>query len=222
MRLMLDTGNLDSIKNYLQYFNVAGVTTNPSILKKKSKQELTETLTKIQNILPRETTLHVQVVAIDSEGICQDAYKIRETFGDDVCIKIPVTKDGLKAIKKLKEDNYRVTATAVYSSVQALLAINLGVDFIALYINRMQNINIDGIKVTESIHQYIKTNKLETQILGASFKNIEQVTQTVLAGADYVTVGEDVLDQMLDQYIANKASQEFLSDWKKQFETENF
>lgn len=222
MNLMLDTANLDKIKEYLNYFNIDGVTTNPSILKNTPKEELNSTLLGIKAILPKEATLHVQVVALDAEGMYQDAQAIHDLLGKEVSIKVPVTKEGLRVIKRLKEEGFCVTATAIYSQVQALLAINLGADYIAPYINRMQNLNIDAIESIRLIHQYIKDNNAKTRILGASFKNIEQVTQTLYAGADFVTVGEEVLDTFLKQTLAKEAAEDFLEDWQDQFKRDTF
>lgn len=222
MNLMLDTANLDKIKEYLNYFNIDGVTTNPSILKNTPKEELDNTLLEIQNVLPKEATLHVQVVALDANGMYRDALAIRDLLGEKVSVKVPVTKEGLRTIKRLKEEGFCVTATAIYSQVQALLAINLGADYIAPYINRMQNLNIDAIESVRLIHQYIKNHNAKTKILGASFKNIEQVTEILYAGADFVTVGEGVLDTFLEQTLADGAATDFLEDWQHQFERKMF
>lgn len=198
------------------------MTTNPSILKNTPKEELDKTLLEIQAVLPKKATLHVQVVALDANRMYRDALAIRDLLGDNVSVKVPVTKEGLSVTKQLKEDGFCVTATAIYSQIQALLAINLEVDYIAPYINRMQNLNIDAIESLRLIHQYIKDNNAKTKILGASFKNIEQVTQTLYAGADFITVGEEVLDAFLKQTLADGAAKNFLTDWQHQFERDVF
>lgn len=213
MKLILDTANINKINEYLTYLPVDGVTTNPSIIKKENEKDIVNHLKKIQDLIGNERTLHVQVVSDNYEGMLSDAEKIINEIGGNVFIKVPVNKDGLKVIKQLKKDNVKVTATAIYSEIQALLAMELGADFLAPYINRMQNLNTDPYELVRNVANHIERNNYDTKILGASYKNIDQVLKTLNAGASHVTVGVDVLDVLVSNANIEKATEDFASDW---------
>ena len=213
MKLLIDTANLEKIEEYLTYLPVEGVTTNPSILKKEGKIEFVSHIKDIRNLIGEDKSLHVQVVSKDYEGIIRDAHNILEIVGSDTYIKIPVSKDGLRAIKELKKEDIRITATAIYSKIQALLAMELEADYLALYINRMSNLNTDPYEVVETVANQLKSTGSNSKILGASYKNVDQVIQTVENGGTHVTVGSDVLDHFVVDPNIEKAVSEFSDDW---------
>lgn len=218
MKLMLDTANLEKIENYLKYLPVEGVTTNPSILKKEGKIDLIRHMKEIRNLIGSDKSLHVQVVSKDFEGIIRDTNQILDTVGPETLIKIPASKEGLRAIKELKKNKVHITATAIYSKIQALLAMELEADYLALYVNRMSNLNTDPYDVMETVSSQLRNVNSKSKILGASYKNIDQVIKTIETGVSHVTVGSDVLDQFLLDPNIEKAVNDFADDWYSVYE----
>lgn len=222
MRLILDTANIDEIKEYLTYLPVHGVTTNPSILAKEKDKDIIKKLNSIRELIGKERSLHVQVIAEDYEGILEDAYRILDLVDEDVFIKIPVNKEGLKAIKALKEKKVNITATAIYSKIQAFLAMNLEADYLAPYVNRMMNLDSDPYELFNSLSTEIEKINSPTKLLGASFKNIDQVIKATEAGSHFVTVGSDTIDTFVQNSNVEKAVRDFADDWNSVFQQTKF
>lgn len=213
MKLILDTANIKKIKEYLTYLPVDGVTTNPSILKKEGNIDFVEHMKEIRSLIGPDKSLHIQTIASDYEGMVKDARRIVELIDKDVYIKIPVSKAGLAAIKTLKSEGFNITATAIYSEIQALLATELGADYLAPYVNRMSNLNTDPYEVINNVAYNIANTNSDTRILAASFKNVDQVLKAVQAGSTHVTVGADVVDLFLANANIDKAVTDFGNDW---------
>lgn len=214
MKLILDTANIKKIEDYLTYLPVEGVTTNPSILKQEGKIDVVQHMKEIRHLIGADKSLHVQVVQDSYEGIIEDTHKILDSIDSDVFIKIPVSKAGLKAIKRLKEEGVNITATAIYSTIQALLAMELGSDYLAPYVNRMQNLNTCPYNVIQTVSNQIAETGSKSRIVAASFKNIDQVVKATEYGASHVTVGVDVLDTFLANANIQKAVDDFANDWQ--------
>lgn len=213
MKLIVDTANIEKIKEYLTYLPVDGVTTNPSILKKEENIDFVEHMKEIRSLIGPGKALHIQTIASDYEGMIKDARRIVELIDKNVYIKIPVSKAGLAAIKTLKSEGFNITATAIYSEIQALLATELGADYLAPYVNRMSNLNTDPYEVINNVAYNIANTNSETRILAASFKNVDQVLKAVQAGSTHVTVGADVVDLFLANANIDKAVTDFGNDW---------
>lgn len=213
MKLIVDTANIEKIKEYLTYLPVDGVTTNPSILKKEGNIDFVEHMKEIRSLIGPDKSLHIQTIASDYEGMVKDARRIVELIDKDVYIKIPVSKAGLAAIKTLKSEGFNITATAIYSEIQALLATELGADYLAPYVNRMSNLNTDPYEVINNVAYNIANTNSDTRILAASFKNVDQVLKAVQAGSTHVTVGADVVDLFLANANIDKAVTDFGNDW---------
>ncbi|AXY24968.1 fructose-bisphosphate aldolase [Suicoccus acidiformans] len=213
MKLIIDSANVDKIKEYLEYLPIDGVTTNPSILKAEGKIEFINHMKEIRHIIGIDKSLHVQTISDTAEGMVRDAHDILESIDDQVYVKIPTSKEGLKAIKQLKAESVNITATAIYSTMQGLLATEMGADYLAPYINRMQNLDTDPFLVVNQLARNIEQTNSSTRILGASYKNVSQVIDSLMAGATHVTVGSDVLDKFLDNANIAKAVADFGQDW---------
>ncbi|KXT77473.1 fructose-6-phosphate aldolase [Streptococcus sp. DD13] len=214
MGYMLDTANLEKIKICQAIFPLVGVTTNPSIFKMEGKLDVFEHLRAIRQVIGKTQSLHVQVVSTEASKMVEEAENILSQVDEEVYIKVPVTIEGLKAIKLLKEKGVHVTATAIYSEAQAYLAIDAGVEYIAPYFNRMESLNIDVPLLLTHIAAYIEKTGALTRILGASFKNIHQVNQTLsLVGHD-VTVDPTLLLDVLSTASIKKAVSDFQVDWE--------
>lgn len=214
MKYLLDTANLDAIRYYTDIFPISGVTSNPSIVKKEGKIDFFAHMNEIRSIIGTDKTLHIQVTAPDTDGILRDADTILRKVDDQVCIKIPVTLEGIKAIRILANQGVSVTATAIYSKQQGFLAMEAGAGYIAPYFNRMENMGINPDDVIASFAEMITLYEYKTHILGASFKNAGQVDRAFLAGAQEATMDPSILSAALKQAHILNAVDNFDTDWK--------
>lgn len=214
MEFLLDTLNLEAIKKWHHILPLAGVTSNPSIAKKEGEIDFFQRINEVRKIIGLDASLHVQVVAKDYQGILADAKKIRQKTDDQIYIKVPVTPDGLAAIKSLKAKGYNVTATAIYTTMQGLLAISAGADYLAPYFNRMENLDINAEQVVMELTQAIERTDSSSKILAASFKNASQVTRALACGAQAVTAGPDVFEAAFAMPSIAKAVDDFAADWQ--------
>lgn len=217
MKYLIDTANLEMIEKCNDLLPIAGVTSNPSIIKKEGKIDFFAHLKKIRQIIGSEKTLHVQILAEDSSNILKEAHTVLENIDKNVFIKVPTTPQGLKAMKLLKKENVGVTATAIYTKTQGLMAMEAGADYIAPYFNRMENLDIDAADTIATFADMIAAYGYQTKILAASFKNIAQVNTALKCGAQTVTVAPDVLLAAFAVPSIKKAVNDFAADWKQIF-----
>ncbi|MGT2934579.1 fructose-6-phosphate aldolase [Streptococcus castoreus] len=214
MEYMLDTLDLEAIKKWHRILPLAGVTSNPTIAKKEGAIDFFERIREVRTIIGDKASIHVQVIAQDYEGILKDAADISKQCGDSVYVKVPVTTEGLAAIKTLKADGYLITATAIYTVFQGLLAIEVGADYLAPYYNRMENLNIDPEAVIEQLAKAIVRQDSSSKILAASFKNVAQVTRSFALGAQAITAGPDIFEAGFAMPSIQKAVDDFGKDWE--------
>ena len=213
MLYLIDTANLDAIRTCCEYYPVAGVTTNPTIISRENSDFKT-LVTSIRSIIGDERMLHVQTTATEAEDIVKEAEMLRSLVGGKFYIKIPITKEGLKAASVCKSHGIGVTMTAIFTQPQALVAARAGADFVAPYINRLDNIVSDGVHVVEEIVDIYRAYSLPTQVLAASFKNAEQVHKVSLTGAHAVTINPDLFDTLLYHPLTFYAIDDFAKDWE--------
>ena len=213
MEFMLDTLNINEIKKWARVLPLAGVTSNPTIAKKEGEIDFFKRIHEVREIIGEAPSIHVQVVAKDYDGILKDAAKIRQECGGNIFIKVPVTPEGLAAIKTLKSEGYKITATAIYTVFQGLLAIEAGADYLAPDYNRMENLNIDSAQVIAQLAEAIEKNHSSSKILAASFKNVGQVNRAFKEGAQAITAGADVFEAAFGMPSIGKAVDDFANDW---------
>lgn len=213
MLYLIDTANLDAIKKCCEYYPVAGVTTNPTIISKENT-DFKKLLYSIREIIGDDKMLHVQTTAILADEILKEAIALQNVVGNNFYLKIPITKEGLKATAMCKDKGFGVTMTAIFTQQQALLAANAGADFVAPYINRLDNIVSDGVHVVEEIVNMFKMYDIKTKILAASFKNVEQVHKVAMTGAGAVTVNPDIFDMLIYHPLTYYAIDDFSKDWE--------
>lgn len=219
MEFMLDTINLEAIRKYQKILPLAGVTSNPSIVKQAGKIDFFAQMKEIKKTIG-QASLHVQVVGQTTEEMLEDAQTIVQQLGQETFIKIPVNEAGLAAIKQLKQANYRITATAIYTEFQGYLAIAAGADYLAPYYNRMENLTIDSQKVIEHLAAEIKRTNAKSKILAASFKNVAQINQACQMGAQAATIAPELVAQGLAMPAIQKAVTDFQEDWVAVFGVE--
>lgn len=212
MKLIVDHADLDQIKEMFEYFPVSGVTTNPTIITRTGKDPY-EVLKSIREFIGADAELHAQVISSDAEGMMAEAKVMRETVGGNFYVKIPTTKEGLKAIKNLKKEGFKVTATAVYTSIQAYLAAEAGADYVAPYLNRIDNLGYDGIQTVCDIHDIFENNGYQTKVLAASFKNTQQVLELAKYGVGAATVAPDVIRNFVNNVAVDSAVDAFVKDF---------
>lgn len=211
--LMLDTANLEDIQEAFSDWPVVGVTSNPSILKKEGQIDIYERLAAIKSICGNKRSLHVQVVSDTRAGIVAEAHHILKRLGSDVYIKIPVSSEGLPAIKELAAEGVNITATAIYSALQGILAILAGAKYIAVYYNRMENNCTDPNAVIREIRNFIDKSGSDAMILAASFKNVSQVMEAYTNGAQSATVDPTVIRLGIGMASINDAVKVFAKDF---------
>lgn len=214
MIYMLDTANIEEIKKGMDLYPVIGVTTNPSIIAKE-KKEFFSILKSIREVIGEETMLHAQVLGITAEEMVEEARKLKETIGGNLYIKVPVTAQGIKAMKVLSKLGYNITATAILTPQQALMAATAGAEYLAPYINRADNICGDGALIVKEIVRLLEVSgNTKAKVLGASFKNVKQVHNTILAGAKSVTINAETMDRLLYHPLSDWSVDTFISDWE--------
>ena len=213
MEFIIDTVDLAEIKEAVEYLPIVGVTSNPSIVKKTSPANFFDHMREVRKIIGTERSLHVQVIAKDCEGIVREAHKILEEIDKEVFIKVPVSYEGVKAIKILKAEGVNVTATAVYDLMQAYMALAAGADYIAPYVNRIGNLDGDPDELIRQLSARIYEDDYNCKIVAASFKGVKQVKDAFNNGAQAITAPVDVLKQIFKNPNIEKAVNDFNADW---------
>ena len=213
MKYLLDTANLDEIRELSEYLPIAGVTSNPTIVKREGAVPFFAHMREIRTIIGSLRPLHIQVTARDYDGMMRDAAAVFRHVDEKVFIKVPVDFAGVKVIKALKRQGANVTATAVYGMDQAFIALEAGADCIAPYFNRMETLGVDAANVIGNIAGIINHYGYETEILAASFKQPAQIDRAILAGAHSITVSPSILREVFGKKIIKDAVQAFSDDW---------
>ena len=213
MEFIIDTINLKEIKEAVEYMPIVGVTSNPTIVKATSPENFFEHMREIRKIIGRERSLHIQVISKECDEIVKEAHRILEEVDKDVYIKVPVSYEGVKAIKALKAEGINVTATAVYDLMQAYMALAAGSDYIAPYVNRIGNLGGDPFDLISELQTRIITDNYNCKILAASFKGVQLVKDSFNSGAEAITAPVAVLKQIFLNPNIEKAVDDFNNDW---------
>lgn len=214
MEFLFDTADLDLICAYKDMFAYTGVTTNPALIRKAKIIDHTfEQFREIRQVIGFDRTLHMQVVDHQSDMMVREAMTMLEKVDDRICIKIPVTPEGMKAMRILKQQGVRITATAVVTQMQALLALALDVDYIAPYYDQMCDIGIDGAETIRMLTDMIAKEQRKTKILAANIKNMAQLRQVCLSGSQAVTLNPQLLEESLKMPQIEKAVKFFDDAW---------
>ncbi len=216
MLYILDTGNLEDIRHCNAFYPLAGVTTNPSIIARE-KTDFWKLVSGIREIIGEEKMLHVQTVQTTAEKMVEEAQLLKEKIGGMLYIKVPIGEEGLKATMELKKLGIGVTMTAIFTSAQALIAAKAGADFVAPYVNRLDNIIGDGSRVVAEIVHVLEAYQLDCKVLAASFKNAQQVHDCAMAGCQSVTVSADILKAIITHPMTDAAVAGFQRDWNETY-----
>ncbi|MPW25424.1 fructose-6-phosphate aldolase [Alkalibaculum sp. M08DMB] len=219
MKILLDTANINEIKRCIDYYEIDGVTTNPSIIAKEGKAFIPH-MKSIAKLIDDKRTLFVQVVATDYEGIIEDAKKILNEIDSNISVKIPVTKEGLKAMKSLSKNGFNIAATAIVTSQQGLMAAKCGAKYLIPYVNRVDNILGDGTNLVSEMMQMMINYNYNSEVIAASFKNIQQIHNCTLNGVHGVTISADLLDSLVHHSLTDTSVEQFTNDWMNAYDNQ--
>ncbi len=213
MLYIVDTANIEKIRHAIEYFPIAGVTTNPTIISKEHT-DFIKLIKEIESIIGNNRMFHIQLTGSTSDTMFREAQALRDIIGDNLYVKIPVSEEGLKATMALHREGFHITETAIFTQQQALMAAMAGADFVAPYVNRLDNIISDGVNVVGEIVELFRQYSLPTKVLAASFKTAEQVHKISMVGGHAVTVNPDILENLIYHPLTMYAIDDFTADWE--------
>ena len=213
-KILIDSADIKKAKEIEKYYTIAGITTNPTILS-KIEGPLEDKLKELKEFTYGKYEVHIQTTESEVEKIVEEAKKLRDYFGESFYIKIPVTKAGLEAIKLCSKENIRVTATAILTAMQALAAAKNGANYVAPYVNRMENVGQDAKEAILEISNLLID--YPTEILAASFKNVKQVQDILRCGAEAVTIAPEIIEASIWHPYTDKSVFDFEKDWGNRF-----
>ncbi|CAM5422006.1 Transaldolase [Mycolicibacterium aubagnense] len=211
MKFFVDTADVKEIQELNALGLLDGVTTNPSLIL-KSGGKIDEVTKQICDIV--EGPVSAEVTATDFDGMMKEA-KVLAKIADNVCIKVPLTLDGLKACRAIRAEGRMVNVTLCFSANQALLAAKAGASFISPFIGRLDDMGFDGMEVIAEIRQVYDNYGFDTEILAASIRTPDHVKRAALIGADVATIPPATLKALVKHPLTDKGLEQFLADWAK-------
>jgi transaldolase len=211
MKFFIDTANIEEIKRINEYGFVDGVTTNPSLIAKEGR-DFKEAIEEICSFI--DGPVSAEVGASDFEGMVEQGEKLAK-IAPNVCIKLPLTMEGLKACFHFSKKNVKTNVTLCFSTSQAILAAKAGATFVSPFVGRLDDINQNGLTLIEEINDiYQNYDKFRTEILVASIRNPCHITESAIIGADVVTIPAKVFDSLVHHHLTDKGLGVFDKDWK--------
>ena len=215
MKFFLDTANVEDIKKANDMGVICGVTTNPSLIAKEGR-DFNEVIKEITSIVDGPISGEVKATTVDAEGMIAEGREIA-AIHPNMIVKIPMTVEGLKAVKVLSAEGIKTNVTLIFSANQALLAARAGATYVSPFLGRLDDINMPGINLIEDIVQIFENYGIETEIIAASIRNTVHVTDCALAGADIATVPYAVIEQMTKHPLTDQGIVKFQQDYIKVF-----
>ncbi len=213
MKFFIDTANVDEIAEAAELGILDGVTTNPTLLaREKDKGDFKEILKKICDIV--QGPVSAEVVGQDAGTMVAEAKKLAK-IDDHIVIKVPMTREGLKVMGRLKKEGVRTNATLVFSANQALLAAKAGASFLSPFVGRLDDASHVGMDIIDQIVTIFENYDIETEVIVASVRNPLHVVEAAMIGADIVTIPFKVINQMVKHPLTDIGVVKFLDDWKK-------
>jgi len=212
LKFFIDTANLEEIKEAESYGLIDGVTTNPSLVAKEGDIEFETRIKEICEIV--DGPVSAEVVGLKAEEMIKEAEELAE-IADNVVVKIPMTMEGMKAVKALSEQGIDTNVTLVFSANQALLAAKAGAAYVSPFIGRLDDIAADGMNLVREIVQIFDNYGIETEIISASIRHPMHVKEAALAGADIATIPFNVIEKLSQHPLTDIGIEKFLDDWNK-------
>ncbi len=211
MKFFIDTANVAEIKKGLEMGMVDGVTTNPSLVAKENRP-FEEIIAEICNLVAGPVS--AEVVSLDKEGMVAEARELVK-IADNIVIKIPMTSEGLMAVKQLAAEGIKTNVTLVFSCAQALLAAKAGATFVSPFVGRLDDIGVQGMDLIGDIVAVYDNYGYQTEIIVASVRSPQHVTDSALLGADIATIPFKVITQLSRHPLTDRGMEQFLADWEK-------
>lgn len=211
MKFFLDTANIEQIREAASLGLIEGVTTNPSLISKE-KKPFKDIILEICKIV--DGPISAEVTCSDYKGMIEEALKLSDIH-KNIVIKVPITKEGLKAVKELSGQGVRTNVTLIFSATQALLAAKAGASYVSPFVGRLDDISNDGMNLVAEIQQIYRNYFFETEVIIASIRHPIHVLQAALMGADIATVPYDVLMKLIKHPLTDIGIEKFMCDWKK-------
>lgn len=215
MIFFIDTANVDDIRKANDMGIISGVTTNPSLIAKEGR-DFKQVIQEITSIVDGPISGEVKATNVDAEGMIAEAREIA-SIHPNMVVKIPMTAEGLKAVKVLHKEGIKTNVTLIFSPAQALLAARAGADYVSPFLGRLDDISTPGISLIEDITEIFQMHGIETQIIAASIRNPIHVIDCAKAGADIATVPYKVLLQMIHHPLTDEGIRKFQDDYRKVF-----
>lgn len=216
MKIFIDTADLDEIRELASWGVIDGVTTNPTLVK-KSGRSFKDIINEIFKIV--DGPISLEAVSEKADDMVKEAKslvsKVSEKYRKNVTIKIPMTPEGLKAVKKLKKEGIKTNVTLVFSANQALLAAKAGATFVSPFIGRLDDIGQEGMQIIEEIMEIFVNYDIETELIVASIRHPIHVIQAARLGADIATVPPGIIRKMVKHSLTDVGIERFLKDWEK-------
>ncbi|MEI0565986.1 fructose-6-phosphate aldolase [Brachyspira pulli] len=215
MKFFIDTANVDEIRKANDMGIICGVTTNPSLIAKEGR-DFKKTIEEITTIVDGPISGEVKATTVKAEDMIAEAREIAKIHKNMV-VKIPMTDEGLKAVKVLSKEGIKTNVTLIFSANQALLAARAGATYVSPFIGRLDDISMDGLELIRTISEIFATHAIETEIISASVRHPIHVTECALAGADIATVPYSVILQMTKHPLTDQGIEKFKKDYEAVF-----
>ena len=211
MKFFLDTANIEEIRNAAEYGLIDGVTTNPSLVSKEGRafKDIILEITKIV-----DGPISAEVVSTDATGILREAYELAKIHRN-IVVKIPMIKEGMKALKQLSKDGIRTNVTLIFNPNQALIAAKLGATYVSPFVGRLDDVSEVGMDLVSDIAQIFSNYHFSTQIIVASCRHPLHIREAAILGAHVATMPFKVLEQLLKHPLTDIGLERFLKDWEK-------
>jgi transaldolase len=211
MKFFIDTANIDEIKKAVALGMVDGVTTNPSLIAKENRP-FEELLGEICELV--DGPVNGEVISLDAEGMVEEGRKLA-AFHVKIVVKIPMTTEGLKAVKILSSENIKTNVTLIFSSTQALMAAKAGATYVSPFVGRLDDISQNGMDLVSDIMAIYDNYGYETEVIVASVRSPMHVVDAALIGADIATIPYKVIAQLAKHPLTDIGMEKFLADWEK-------
>ncbi len=211
MKFFIDTANLDQIKEANNMGMVDGVTTNPTLIARE-EGEFKDIIANICKIV--KGPVSAEVISLEYDGMVTEARELAK-IADNIAVKIPMTMEGLKAVKRLSDEGIKTNVTLVFSALQALMAAKAGATYVSPFVGRIDDLAQDGMDLVEEIVQIYTNYDFDTQVIVASVRNPLHVLNSALIGADIATIPPDVLKKLAAHHMTDKGIESFMADWNK-------
>src|SRR5699024_1259183 len=213
MKFFIDTANIEEIRTANDLGILAGVTTNPSLVAKEGVS-FHDRLRDITNIIT-DRSVSAEVIALDASGMIGEGKKLA-SIAPNITIKVPMTFEGLKAVKAFSDLNITTNVTLIFNANQALMAARAGATYVSPFIGRLDDIGQNGIELIEQIATIFDIHDIPTEIIAASIRHPQRVIQAAEAGSDVATIPLKVIEQLISQPLTDQGIEKFLADWNKQ------